>query len=160
MAEHRHLRRLERVWVPGAVYFITVCTHGRRRLLASREATAILRQEWAAARERHGWQVGRFVVMPDHVHFFCVEQAADARHALSRFMDGWKEWTAKKICRALSLPAPLWQPQFFDHVLRSEDSYGEKWSYVRENPVRAGLVAAWEMWPYQGFVDFDHPRGG
>ena len=29
---------------------------------------------------------------------------------------------------------------FFDHVLRNGESYGEKWKYVRENPVRAGLV--------------------
>ena len=36
---------------------------------------------------------------------------------------------------------PLWQSEFFDHVIRSADSYTEKWNYVRENPVRAGLVA-------------------
>ena len=38
----------------------------------------------------------------------------------------------------------------FDHVLRSEESYGEKWLYVRDNPVRAGLVDDASDWPYQG----------
>jgi hypothetical protein len=50
--------------------------------------------------------------------------------------------------------APLWQPEFFDHLLRSGESMAEKWMYVRENPVRAGLVAQAEIWPYAGSVDF------
>ena len=45
---------------------------------------------------------------------------------------------------------PLWQPGFFDHVLRHDESYSQKWEYVRENPVRAGLVVRADEWPYQG----------
>ena len=30
----------------------------------------ILIEEWRAAHERHGWAVGQYVIMPDHVHFF------------------------------------------------------------------------------------------
>ena len=51
--------------------------------------------------------------------------------------------------------APLWQPEFFDHLLRSRESRSEKWAYVRENPVRAGLVARAENWPFAGAVDFE-----
>ena len=46
----------------------------------------------------------------------------------------------------------LWQPGFFDHVLRSTEGYSEKWNYVRENPVRAGLVDHATNWPYQGEI--------
>ena len=118
-----------------------------------------LRREWESAQERHGWMIGRYVVMPDHVHFLCTEQSAGAHHPLSRFIAGWKEWTAKGILGVLAEAGPLWQEEFFDHVLRSDESYGEKWAYVRDNPVRAGLVASWGAWPYQGFVDFDFPKG-
>lgn len=45
-----------------------------------------------------------------------------------------------------------WQPGFFDHLLRGEESYREKWEYVRENPVRAGLVEHAEQWPFQGEI--------
>ena len=48
--------------------------------------------------------------------------------------------------------APLWQAGFFDHLLRSSESYAEKWEYVRQNPVRAGLVAHWDDWSYQGEI--------
>jgi hypothetical protein len=35
-------------------------------------------------------------------------------------------------------------------VLRGAESYEEKWWYVRDNPVRAGLVDRWEDWPHCG----------
>jgi putative transposase len=51
----------------------------------------------------------------------------------------------------------LWEEGFFDHVLRSDESYMQKWNYVRENPARAGLVISEEDWPDQGdIVCVDH----
>ena len=47
---------------------------------------------------------------------------------------------------------PHWQKGFFDHVLRSQESAGEKWKYVRENPVRAGLVGYSSEWRYLGEI--------
>jgi hypothetical protein len=44
------------------------------------------------------------------------------------------------------------QAGFFDHILRSDESYSEKWNYVRDNPVRAGLVETADDWPYQGEI--------
>ena len=41
-----------------------------------------------------------------------------------------------------------WQRDFFDHRLRKDEGYTEKAHYIRMNPVRAGLVARPEDWPY------------
>lgn len=46
-----------------------------------------------------------------------------------------------------------WQKGFFDHVLRTAESYSAKWAYVRQNPVRAGLVAEADDWPFLGQID-------
>jgi REP element-mobilizing transposase RayT len=46
----------------------------------------------------------------------------------------------------------IWQPGFFDHVMRDSESYASKWQYVRDNPLRAGLVERSEDWPYQGEI--------
>jgi hypothetical protein len=47
-----------------------------------------------------------------------------------------------------------WQPGGFDRLLRTSESIHEKWNYIRENPVRAGLSTHWKQWPYQeGFAD-------
>ena len=57
-----------------------------------------------------------------------------------------------------NLEEPVWQREFFDHVLRSEESYAEKWRYVRDNPVRAGLVSRAEEWKLQGEIEVLRPR--
>jgi REP element-mobilizing transposase RayT len=144
----KHLRRLDRVWIDSPIYFITTCTLNRGPVLASPSMHSIIREVWTNAEKLYGWFVGRYVVMPDHVHFFCVSH--DAAASLSMFLGKWKEWTAKYAHRRLGLSLPLWQPEFFDHLLRSSENYEVKWDYVRQNPVRARLVERAEEWPYQG----------
>ncbi len=158
MPEHTHLTRLSRISVANAVYFITTCTHDRKPFLANPDVARILHEEWAGTQERHGWLIGRYVIMPDHVHFFCAEQPGGAKKPLSVFMKSWKEWSAKALHRRLALCPPIWQAGFFDHVLRDDESYAEKWTYVSENPVRKELVASAQDWPYQGWIDFDRPN--
>ena len=153
MTRHGHLRRLDVVWQRQPLYFITVCVHRRRPLLNSPGVHAVLREEWMSWRERHGWAVGRYVIMPDHVHFFAMPLLEIGKN-LGQVVRKWKEWTAKNIVNTCGAIAPLWQPEFFDHLLRSKESYREKWAYIRENPVRAGLVDDADKWPYAGWVDF------
>ncbi len=100
------------------------------------------------AAERHVF-VGRYVLMPDHAHFFAA--FAPDSPSLSRWMKSWKNALSKTL-RRLGVRAPHWQKGFFDHVMRSAESYKQKWCYVRENPVRAGLAKRWEDWPYQGEI--------
>ena len=154
VAKHGHLRRLQVVWEKHPVYFITVCVADRRPLLANDAAANILREEWKGLRERHGWTVGKYVVMPDHVHFFVTAERSAAK-SLSETIGHWKQWSAKRILGIQNLAAPLWQPEFFDHLLRSDESRSEKWSYAQHNPVRAGLVATCDEWPYLGWIDFE-----
>ena len=60
--------------------------------------------------------------------------------------------TASKALRLHGTPPPHWQKTFFDHLLRSGESYSHKWSYVRENPVRARLVSETEDWAFTGEI--------
>jgi putative transposase len=145
--ERRPLR-LGRVFDTSPLYFVTCCTHGRRSCLARKEIhTALLFFAERAARD-FGIAVGRYVIMPDHVHLF-VRGGAD--FVLGR----WVGMLKQSLGKASSLSrknTQIWQEGFFDHVLRSNESYAQKWAYVRENPVRAGLVSRSEDWPYQGEI--------
>ena len=124
------------------IYFITFVTHQRRACLACTTVhEAIL--AFAARGHERGFSVGRFVIMPDHVHLFACN---GSNLTLGRCIGLMKQ----VISKTLKQPTPHWQRGFFDHVLRSSESYSQKWSYVRENPVRAGLVEVAEDWPYQG----------
>jgi len=88
--------------------------------------------------------LGRYVIMPDHAHLFV---RGNRHFALSPWIGSLK----RAMFFALESPQ-LWQPGFFDHIMRSDESYADKWNYVRENPVRAGLVKTADDWPYQGEI--------
>jgi|SRR5947209_8040248 len=148
-----HLRRLDRVWVDPTIYFITTCAAGRHPVLANDHAVKILRDQFMQAPRRYGWRVGRYVIMPDHIHFFCAPGGEREPSTLSVFVGGVKMWSARSILAASKRSPPLWQREFFDHLLRSTESYASKWAYVRENPVRALLVEEAEQWPYAGEVE-------
>jgi hypothetical protein len=49
-----------------------------------------------------------------------------------------------------------WRQGVFDRLLRRDEFVGSKWEYIRENPVRAGLVTRWEEWPY--IIPLDEAR--
>ncbi len=149
-----HLHRLGLVFDRQPMYFVTACTADRRPVLACEELAGRLVVCLRNAADATGWWVGRYVVMPDHVHFFCAPYV-EAR-GLSALMKQFKgAMTAE--ARAAGHHGRLWQPEFFDHLLRSDESYHAKWLYVRENPVRDGLCATAEERPYQGDLS---PREG
>src|SRR4029077_1072320 len=83
------------------IYFITTCTFKRRAILASKEVAAILTDEWRNARSRHGWAIGRYVIMPNHVHFFCSAELG--AKTLPMFVQAWKQWTSKRVKREVNL---------------------------------------------------------
>ena len=144
------LRRLEWVYTGCPVYFLTACTASRRPLLADPDVHDVFFRFGLTAAGRGVW-VGRYVLMPDHLHLF----AAFAANALA--LPAWTKALKGAISQALrnrGLASPFWQKGFFDHVMRSAESYEQKWNYVHENPVRKGLVSRAEDWPYQGEI---HP---
>jgi putative transposase len=139
--------RLRWIFSRNPLFFVTFCTYERRKLLATDAVHAAFVAFASQANSRHNVAVGRYVIMPDHVHFF-VRRSDDLE--LGRWVGMLKQALAKHIALAGTLP--IWQRGFFDHVLRNDESYAQKWNYVRENPVRAGLVTNAEDWPYSGEI--------
>ena len=140
------LRRLDHVFVDAPIYFLTTCTLGRRPILDCEPMHDAFRTFCLNSPQHSAW-VGRYVLMPNHLHLFVsVDEIS-----LSNWVKSLKNTLSKTLC-TLGCDAPHWQKGFFDHLLRSGESYSQKWDYVRENPVRAGLVAIPEDWPYAGEI--------
>jgi REP element-mobilizing transposase RayT len=93
---------------------------GRWKLLAGETAHRILSDVWAKSADLDGWYVGRYVLMPDHVHFFSAP-APDAKPR-EVWHKMWKSVTARRLAGELKLAPPIWQHDTFDHILRSTDS--------------------------------------
>lgn len=126
-------------------YFVTFNTYKRLPILAN-DIVHARWLEFARRSPEHGAWVGRYVIMPDHVHLFVwLGETGD----LAKWVQSLRAVLGKELLR-LGHEKPHWQEGFFDHLLRSDESYGDKWEYVRQNPVRKGLCALPEDWPYQG----------
>ena len=165
----QRLKRLDRLFTSHPLYFVTTNTEDRNPILANAKVHKAFQQFCAAGLTR-GVFVGKYVLMPDHLHLFVAfgdeygSALAERRLSLpvaalcDRRLSLLSEWmkslknSLSKTLRAMNVPAPHWQKGFFDHVMRSEESYSEKWLYVAENPVRKKLATRVEDWPFQGGI--------
>jgi putative transposase len=140
------------------VFFVTFNTHGRQPILACAAVHgSFIDYCRRAGQFRIG--VGRYVIMPDHVHLFACF-GAGCEVTLSEWIKGLKRHLdralvasgAERVRVADQKFSSFWQPGFHDHLLRTDESYSEKWDYVFQNPVRAGLVVRAEDWPFAGEI--------
>ena len=138
-----HWPSFERDGVPVLI-FVTVCSTGRKPILANSVAVTAVLDAWDKA---DGWLVGRYAIMPDHIHFFC---APNSDFTLKTWMKYWK--TLVSMNWPNFHEQPIWQDDFWDTQLRDGESYSGKWEYVRNNPVRHQLVQRAEDWPWAGEI--------
>ena len=89
-----------------------------------------------------------YVLMPDHIHLIWIGAHAESDQLLAN----------RFLRKHLSLPL---QKQAYDHVLREEerthDRFTDTCHYIRDNPVRAGLVEKSSDWHYQGAMVSGYP---
>jgi len=86
--------------------------------------------------------------MPNHLHL--IVGSKEGGRGIARFIHSLKGMIRKQLVGN----ARLWQERFDDLMLKSERQFGIKLNYVHTNPVRAGLVAKPEDWPYSSYKDW------
>jgi putative transposase len=123
------------------IVFLTVCTRDREPWLASTAAHDLLLEVWKHVR---AWIVGRYVLIPDHVHLFAAPGAMEL--PLDNWVRFWKSQFTKRSC----FIRRAWPIDHWDTRLRNDESYENKWLYVKNNPERAGLVTMAEDWTFEG----------
>ena len=137
--KYQYRRRLPHFQKSDAPVFPTFCTAGL--LVLPDEAGDLVLNH--CLRER-GVRINLFaaVVMPNHVHllFTALRNKNGWTFSLVEIMQSLKGATAHRINKLLQRSGPVWEEESFDHVLRSDESLKEKREYIRQNPVRAGLV--------------------
>ncbi|MCW5935447.1 MAG: transposase [Fimbriimonadia bacterium] len=123
------------------IVFLTVCTKRRYPGLANERSHNLLIQVWHQASD---WKVGRYVIMPDHLHTFVSPSNLDMP------LQNWVRYWKSLYRRQIEDPQFAWQSSYWDTTLRDVSHYEEKWDYVRLNPVRHKMVENADDWRFQG----------
>jgi putative transposase len=91
-----------------------------------------------------------YCIMPNHVHvvFTPLLKAASTYYPLAQIMHTMRGYSAGRANRVLGRTGAFWQHESYDHYVRSPAELERIIAYVQNNPVKAGLVADWQAWPW------------
>ena len=159
MPQAFYRRQLPHLQVDDRQHFVTFCTD-RRWVLPENVRSLVLDCCLHDNETRFDLRVA--VVMPDHVHLIftpLIDHEAKEVCSLAKIMDAIKGASAHKVNKALARKGRVWQPESFDHVLRSSESLDAKIQYLLDNPVRKGLARSWQNYPWLWKKPFVNPFG-
>jgi putative transposase len=160
-------------------YFITICTHNQEFLfgevvngeMQSNEIGTMVADEWTrSARIRQEIVLDEFVIMPNHIHGIVHVGATEvgvirsvgatgrsplprgpAPKSIGAFVAGFKSAATRRINELKRTPGiPVWQRNYWEHVVRSDDSLNLIWEYIVNNPLR------WQLYQHSDIYNNHH----
>ncbi|MFZ2632555.1 MAG: transposase [Desulfosalsimonadaceae bacterium] len=146
---HFFRRRLPHWELRGFPCFVTfrVCFGSEKPLLKSILASLVEESLWFGHGQRYALEA--YVIMPDHVHLL-IQPIND--WGLSKILQGLKGFTAREINKVLGRKGSFWQDENFDHLIRNARDWLDKFDYIHNNPVKAGLVDKPQDYPFSSLV--------
>jgi putative transposase len=132
-----------RGWTSDSTYFVTASAYDKKRLLQSDRMAQLLIDVLYHYREQKKYLLHEFVVMPNHFHLLITP--GETLERAMQLVKGGFSFRAKKELR---ISSEIWQTSFYDRRVRDMDEFEKMRHYIRENPVRAGLVARAEDYSY------------
>ncbi len=119
----------------NAYYYLTVCTKDRRCVLSEivcgsdGAANVRLTAQGITAEQfiKSIPGIDKYVIMPNHVHMIICKEN---EKSIAADMRSFKGLVTK------TLGENIWQASYYDHVIRNEKDYIEKWQYIDENPTK------------------------
>ena len=132
-------------------YSLTFCTAERRRVFTDAAAVELVVQQLVRAAHEHKFSVIAYCFMPDHLHLLVegISDDSDGR----RFIKAFKQYSGFYYSQKCHVT--LWQRYGFEHVLRDDETTVEVVKYILANPVRAGLTANIDEYPFVGSLTYE-----
>ena len=153
---------------PGA-YFVTICTADRQCIFGEimdgemqlNKNGIIVAEQWAGLPSHHAnVSLDEFVIMPNHIHgIICLSDTSQSsvgagfqpahsspptksNHGLPEITRGFKTYSSLTINRLRGTSGkPVWQRNYYEHVVRTENDLHAIRKYIVENPLK------WELDP-------------
>ena len=127
-------------------YSLTFCTYQRRALFTDTDLVHVMRTQILRAGAERSFEISAYCFMPDHLHLLVRGSNQDA--CLPRFAKHAKQLSGYHGRRHTR--RKIWQAGFFDRLLNEAEDARGVIAYLLMNPVRAGLAARPEEYPFSG----------
>ncbi len=152
MQKRKRLRLPEYDYSLNGAYFITICTRDKRKLFWNNAsfvgANSVRPPEMElspygqvvdnaikhiAATYGNTVKIDKYVIMPNHIHM------------IISIDDNWRTLFAPTVSRIIKqfkgvitkqTGQSVWQRSFYDHIIRDERDYMDKWNYIENNPAK------------------------
>ena len=137
------------------IHFLTFSCYHRHPKFTNATARDTFVSALERVRENYGLCIYGYVVMPEHVHLLVSEPE---RSTLAQAIKSLKQGVARRL--ALRAADSFWQARYYDFNVWSEKKFVEKLRYIHRNPVKRGLVARPEDWPWSSFRHYAMGESG
>jgi REP element-mobilizing transposase RayT len=131
-------------------YFVTIIAKDRKPVFKNPEFACEVIEILLDLRTKLNFNLYAYCLMPDHFH--TIIGGGDSSKSLSEICGSFKSITNRAYWKYGR--GKLWQRQFYDHIIRNEEDFFETIHYIKQNPVRKGLVEKWEDWEFTDRIDF------
>ena len=149
-----------RIYANGHSYFLTMVTHRRKPLLV--DNIEQLRYAFSLSKKKYVYSIDAIVILPDHLHMIITpEKATDYSKIISAIKRSFVYGLNEKIRKIAKLEishskyrrshAGIWQERFYEHTIRDEKDWLDKMEYIKNNPLKHGLVQSSNEWKYTSF---------
>ena len=135
---------------PNRVTFITIRAYLNQSPFIRDDLNQLVVDILHAEQMRQACAVFTYCLMPDHLHFLVSPRQAGI--SVLTFTDQYKGKTTNSSW-AVGWRGKLWQPRYYDHIVRTEDDLRAIAQYIVNNPVRKGLVERAEDWRWSGHLN-------
>jgi REP-associated tyrosine transposase len=150
----QRVTRLRRIADGDRIFFVTTNLRRHAPVLTDEERNLIIEQ-LKRQRGADEFLLFGYVIMPSHVHLLF----APRRVGLIAIMREFKSCTAQQLGMIRRSHGVIWQPRYFDFVLRRAGDFWDKLAYIHHNPVEAGLVEKDECWHWSSAAHYAHRAG-
>jgi putative transposase len=127
-------------------HFITFSCYRRLPSLNSVAAYECFQKELESVRLRYGFVIAGYVLMPEHVHLLVGEKRVAS---LSVAIQVLKQLTSRRLRQPDAVR--FWQSRYYDFNVWNPEKTTEKLRYIHRNPVKRGLIAKPEDWPWSSY---------
>ena len=160
-------KNLKRYYGKHDLHFLTCTCYRRLPLLGSACSRSVFAKILGEVRDRYGFSLVGYVVMPNHIHLLLSEPARGtpstvmqvlkqrvSRRLRARKRAGAKNQLSLPFAARDVLPRQFWQRRFHDFNVWSHKKKMEKLRYMHFNPVNRGLVSDPKEWPWSSYSHY------